>query len=506
MGINTRGDAASPQNHHRDPHQLQKSVTPVNITEVYAELARRELRRRTGWIDPRQYADDPVGFARDILKLHMWSRFEEMLRAAHEHDRVAVKAGRKIGKSLSIVTLALWWAMARGGRVLITSTTHPQVKGILWRELASVNRKAGLGLTIPLDPATGLHLSEGASITARTAAVRENMQGYSGHDVLYLTDESSGIAREILEAIEGNLAGGGKMLMFGNPTRLSGYYYDAFNKNQRGWHTITISSRESPNVTGEANVPGMALPSWITATEQQHGADSDHVKIHIDGQFAAGASNSVIPLEIIDAATTRDAAPEGRLALGVDVARSGADKTVVYPTRGNHAYPPLVAQGLDGAQVAALALAAIEKYGTPQEQDTRQRSLMSEEQQPIANVDVIGVGASAYDHLKGTPGLIVNAVNVAERATSEPYRLLRDQLWFGLKDWLQAGSIPAGDDDLREEVAAPTFTFDARGKYQVSSKDEMSATLGRSPDRADALALSVYRPPAQRRGLRARRV
>lgn len=503
MALHTRGVAAGPQNHHQGG--LQKSVT--DLPSIYAELARRELRRRRGWGAPRDYANDPVGFARDVLGLTVWSRFSEMLQAALEHDRVAVKAGRKVGKSLSIVTLALWWALAREGHVLITSTTHPQVKGIIWRELTTVNRRSGLALNLPLDPGTGLQLASGATITARTAATRENMQGYSGDNVLYLIDESSGIQREILEAIEGNMAGGGKMLMFGNPTRLSGYYYDAFNKNKNGWHTITISSRESPNVTSEtAHIPGMALPTWIRDTEKQHGKDSDYVKIHIDGEFAAGASNSVIPLALVDAASQRSAPPEGRLRIGVDVARSGADSTVVYAIRGNHAYPPLAARGLDGAGVAALALQAIERYGTDQERDTRQRALMSDDARPVVNVDEIGVGASAYDHLKGTPGVQVNAVNVAARATSEQYRILRDQLWFAVKDWLEEGGcLPPGDDDVREELIAPTYSFDAKGRYMVSGKDDIRATLGRSPDGADALALAVYQPP-QTRGLRVRRV
>jgi hypothetical protein len=45
--------------------------------------------------------DTPVEFAREVLGLRLWSRQEEILRAAFEHSRVAVRSGHKIGKSTS---------------------------------------------------------------------------------------------------------------------------------------------------------------------------------------------------------------------------------------------------------------------------------------------------------------------------------------------------------------------------------------------------------------------
>lgn len=466
----------------------------VAPTDILAELARREMVKRRGWYSTEDFALDPVAFAERVLGLSVWSRMGDILRSVVDHDRVAVRAGRKTSKSTSIATLALWWALARGGQVLITTTTYSQAKGILWRELGNQVARAGLHLTVPLDPGTGIRTANGGSIAVRTTAKRENMQGYSGADVLYLADESSGLPREILEAIDGNLAGGGKFMMFGNPTRLAGYYYDAFHSASRIWHPLRISSRESPNVTGEVKLRGLATPEWIRQMEDTHGVSSDFVSIHVNGEFAADSANSVISLALVDDAQMRSAEPTGPLYVGVDVARTGSDKSVVYMRRGNHLYPPVAGRGLDGPGVATLVMTALDSLGTPHATDDL----------PIVNVDVIGVGASAYDSLKTNPRLVVNAVNVAESATNPNYRRLRDQLWFSVATWLKEGGALALHDDTREELLAPVFTFDERGRYVVSSKDDIRATLGRSSDFADALALSIYQPP--RETLRIRRL
>jgi phage terminase large subunit len=433
--------------------------------------------------------------------MQVWSRQAEFLRTVAGHDRTAIKAGRKVSKSTSLVVVALWAAMARSAKVLMTSTSFPQVKGILWSELRTVVLRSGLPFTVPLDPATGLTVPGGGSIAGRTADNRENMQGYSGADALFLVDEASGIAREIMEAIDGNTAGGGKIVLAGNPTRLSGPFYDAFHRASTGWRLITVSSEESPNVTGEAAIPGLATPAWINQQRAEHGEESPYYAVHVRGEFPMSGANSVIPLSIVQAAEARWAdMPNAsfmrhRLHLGVDPARDGTDQAVVYARRGPKAYPPLTAARTDSYQVAALAMRAVELYARSGER-------------PLAKVDVIGVGAGAYDVLRHAHAarLETVAVNVAESPTAVPdersttpgYRKLRDQLWFGLRDWLkEGGAYPPDQEATRLELVAATFRFDPAGRYVVSGKDELREQLGRSSDHADALALAVYTPPPE---------
>ena len=385
--------------------------------------------------------------------------------------------------------LALHNALCRGMPTLVTSSSYDQLKGQVWSEIARLATNARLPLTIPLDPRTGVRTPTGGLVSGRSVNRRENMQGYSGFDALYIGDEASGLRRDIVEALEGNLAGGGRLILFGNPTMMSGPFFDAFHSARSSWHGIRVSSRESPNVTGEASIPGLALPEWIRKTEEEKGADSPYVAIHIDGEFPGTGSNAVVPLALVQAAEARwPALADGRLHLGVDVARAGDDETVVLARRGNHAYPALTARGTDTHAVVDLVLTALQKHGAAGER-------------PLVKVDVIGIGAGVYDVLARdhTKRLEARAINVAERATSRPneggYRRLRDQLWFGVRDWLTDGGAIPDDELLRGDLIAPVFRFDEQGRYVVSGKDDLREATGRSPDRADALALSIYDPP-----------
>lgn len=450
-----------------------------------------EMRRRAGGAGKyRKFADDPVGFAEDVLGLTVWSRQAEVLQAAVEHKQTAVRAGRKVSKSASIAALALWNSMARGQPTLLTSSSYSQLKGIIWEEVSTLASRAKLGLDIPLDPETGIRTPGGGIISGRSTNKREYMQGYSGADALYLADEASGLPTFIVEALEGNLAGGGRLMLFGNPTQLSGPFYDAFHAHRASWHGIRISSRESPNVTGEAAIPGLALPEWVAEQERKHGPDSPFVQIHVDGDFPTSGTNTVISLALIEAAMSRTAEIDltERLHIGADVARFGSDKTTIRPRRGNTALPSRKVQGTDSYAVARLVMEAVAQHALPGEK-------------PLVKIDVIGVGAGAYDVLatEYADRVEVIPVNVAERATSQPneggYRRLRDQLWFGMRDWLaEGGSLPQ-DEETRSDLIAPTFRFDAQGRYVVSDKDELRKAIGRSPDEADALALSIYEPP-----------
>jgi hypothetical protein len=74
-------------------------------------------------------------------------------------------------------------------------------------------------------------------------------------------------------------------------------------------------------------------------------------------------------------------------------------------------------------------------------------------------------------------------------------------MWFLLRDWVRAGGSLPKDDQLLRELTAPTYTFHG-GKFRLEEKDKIKARLGSSPDRGDALALTLAIPdtPSLARG------
>jgi hypothetical protein len=205
------------------------------------------------------------------------------------------------------------------------------------------------------------------------------------------------------------------------------------------------------------------------------------------GDFTKGRESDpyqVIPSEWVRLAQERwQAAPRPDLpmtAMGVDVARGGADRTVIACRYGPwldemKAYPGQATP--DGPAVAGLALA--------------QRA-----DGAAINVDVIGVGTSVFDYLRGVTDN-VHAINGAARSdgTDKSGELrfvnLRAELWWRLREALDPaageGVCLPPDRELAADLCAPTWKLTVRG-VQVEGKDEIRKRLGRSPDKGDAAA------------------
>jgi hypothetical protein len=208
------------------------------------------------------------------------------------------------------------------------------------------------------------------------------------------------------------------------------------------------------------------------------------------GDFSKGREDNpyqVIPSEWVRLAQERwEAAPEPNTpmsAMGVDVARGGEDKTVIAMRYGAwvdnlQSYPG--ASTPDGPAVAALVLS-------------------HRRDKAIINVDVIGVGTSVYDHLKGVTSNVV-PINGAGRSEAKDrsgelgFVNLRAEMWWKLREALDPASgedicLPP-DRELLVDLCAPQWKLAVRG-IQIESKEDLIKRIGRSPDKGDAVVYAI---------------
>ncbi|HDZ39753.1 MAG TPA: terminase [Marinobacter sp.] len=204
----------------------------------------------------------------------------------------------------------------------------------------------------------------------------------------------------------------------------------------------------------------------------------------LKGDFTAGHEDNpyqVIPTEWVRLAQERWA-PDGKgarmmSAMGVDPARGGADATVLSPRYGTWFAEQKVYPGgdtPDGPAVAALVVAALRDAA------------------PI-QMDVIGIGSSVYDHLKGNRLQVVaiqsaEASHETDRSGTLRFFNKRAELWWKFREALDPAygsdiDLPP-DRELRVDLCAPRWKLTQRG-IQVEAKEDIIKRIGRSPDRGD---------------------
>jgi phage terminase large subunit len=436
-----------------------------------------------------QWRLDPVLWAQERLGVSVTDDQAAVMRDVAEHALTSWRAGQKVGKSDAIAILALWWVDTRPTAIVIlTSGNQAQVKHVLWRALRRLHKaaKIPIGGVLHTDPGTGLVFSDGRLVIGITAADATRMSGYSGAELLYLCDESSGLSDDILEACVGNLAGGGHLLLCGNPTTPIGLFARTHHEVLDGWRRHHTSARVVAARNAIKTVVGLATLAWVKMMEATFGADSAAVAVRVDGEYPAEGADSVIGVALVEAAKMRwsaDSQGFGSLEVGCDAARYGDDSSGIQGRRGNHAFAPKQIRKQDGPAVAAATLAYVEELRRPGEQ-------------VIVRVDAIGIGASVYDSLVRTAptGVTIAAVQSSETSRHpDRFKNVRSELWWCVRRWLERGGELPPDHDKRDaELLAARYSTDHAHRVVVASKDEMKKRLKRSPDLADALALACF--------------
>jgi hypothetical protein len=114
-------------------------------------------------------------------------------------------------------------------------------------------------------------------------------------------------------------------------------------------------------------------------------------------------------------------------------------------------------------------------------------------------VDKIGIGSGIVDRLKEL-NIPVIGVNSATRAADpERYYNKRAEMWYRMKEWLedQPCRLP-NDNALIADLSAPSYKYSSNGSRLIESKDDMRKRQVRSPDGADALAMTFAEPVVPR--------
>lgn len=463
----------------------------------------RGLRERVS--AAADYYQDPIGWVDACVDVQLTGYQREILAALPVRSRVAVRGPHALGKTQIKALAVLWFALTRDQRgvdwkAVTTAGAWRQLEKFLWPEIhkwAARIRWDAVGRP-PLRSqellTLNLKLAHGAAfpVASDDPAL---IEGVHADSVLYVFDESKSIAAGVFDAAEGALSAAttpgtlpeAYALASSTPGEPSGRFYDihARRPGLEDWWTRHVT-------LDEAVEAGRVSPSWAEQRAKQWGRDSALYANRVLGEFHSSDEDSIVPLSWVESAVERwrawrDAGmvvPAEPRVVGVDVARSGEDRTAVAVRHG-HVVAGVRTFALEDTMATTGRVAALLTHPSH-----------------LAVVDVIGIGAGVVDRLR-EQGFTVTAFNASERPSGRDrsgeveFLNARAEAWWRLRDMLDPATEPTlclpDDDELVGDLCAPRWKMTSAGKIQVEGKDEIRRRLGRSTDRGDAVVQCLLR-------------
>lgn len=203
------------------------------------------------------------------------------------------------------------------------------------------------------------------------------------------------------------------------------------------------------------------------------------------GHHDLEADNLLMPMNILQQAIdNKTKFDEHRpLIMGVDPARLGGDRFVICLRRGRSVLGFNILSKMDTNQ-SSHAMAKLIKDINPSH----------------VFIDCGGLGVGVYDNLVNFGISQVKSVNFASNALNQDdYALRRDEMYGEAKKWFEENEVSfLSDDNINRqfvtEMSTITKGWDSRSRLRLPSKDTFVKKGFKSPDLADAFALTFAEP------------
>lgn len=435
-----------------------------------------------------RWRDDPIAFVREEFKVEPDEWQKDFLLNYRDQKRSGAKACKGPGKT-AVLSWCAWHFLATRPhpKIAATSISGDNLRDGLWTEMSKWQQKSDY-LSAAFEwqkeriicrehPETWWMSARRWSQSANPELQANTLAGLHADYILFILDEAGGIPDAVMAAAEAALASGieCKLLICGNPTHLSGPLYRACTRDASMWKMIEISGDpENPKRSPRINL------EWANEQIRQWGRENPWVMVNVFGQFPPSSINALLGPDDITTSMNRvvtvDSYTSAAKVLGVDVARQGDDSTVLQPRQGIVAFKPKILRIPDTQQIAAHVADAINKWHPD-----------------MVNIDATGGwGYGVIDALRSW-GYAVNDVQFSGKPLKAQYFNKRAEIHFELASWVLAGGCLPNLPELREELTVQTYTH-KKDKLMMTEKEQLKALLGRSPDLADALALTFAFP------------
>jgi phage terminase large subunit len=422
--------------------------------------------------------------------------------------RIALKACAGPGKS-AVMAWCAWWFLVTQAEpehhpnAYALSITGENLRDNLWKELAVWRSRSPFLMAAFEWQAESIFCKEHKATwwirprtwpkTADPEQQGRTLSGLHAKRIAYFLDESGAIHPAVGRSAEQGLndCAWGRVMQGGNPISLEGMLYQSCNQQRHLWTIF--------EVTGDPDDPERSPRINIEHAREQialYGRDNPWVMAYILGKFPPSSINTLMGPDDVEAAKHRYRGLEksafdwSQKRIGIDVARFGDDRTVLWPRQGLAAHLPITLRGMRTTDIAARAMLGIKRW-----------SEIDRNPEVLTFVDDSGHwGHGVVDNLISA-GYNVQAVLFEDKHTQDTrFGNRRAEMWVRMSEFVKTRGCIHYDApaELTAELTTPTYTF-INGKFMLEPKEITKKLLQRSPDLADALALTFATPdmPAQ---------
>jgi hypothetical protein len=274
-------------------------------------------------------------------------------------------------------------------------------------------------------------------------------------------------------------------LAFGNPTQNIGMFRECFDGGRFAgeWSHRQIDSR-TVRITDKRYIDGKI--------KAYGGLDNDIIRVRWLGQFPLKGMLEFFSALEIDEAMSRETPYVDRetpLAIGVDVARFGANNSVIFSRKGRDA------RTIDRRSYNGLSTVEL---------SNRIFDIFHEYRPDGIFIDEGGVGGGVVDQCREKRLFVLGVQfggkddisGVSFDTQGERYANKRAAMYGAVRAWLKTGALPP-DPQLKNAMLAIRYGFNKQDQIQLVSKEDlMSDNPGLVLDDLDALALTFGGPLA----------
>lgn len=270
----------------------------------------------------------------------------------------------------------------------------------------------------------------------------------------------------------------GWALFLGTPKGQNHFYELYLNaekkmaEGDKDWYAAKYAVQDT-NVIPPKELESLKSSLTESAFRQEFGCD-----------FTSSSDNVLIPLDVVLKAIERKHGEfdfeDQPLVMSVDPARFGDDSSVILWRQGFKCYPPKVFRKIDNMQLVGHV-----------------SRLISELNPQTVFIDS-GHGSGVIDRLRQL-GHSVTEVHFGSLPFNDgKYLNKRAEMWDLMRLWLEKGGSIPNDVGLKSELTSVQYDFNSRNQLRLEAKDKVKDRIGKSPDLADALALTFSYPVGQK--------